>query len=88
MAEKSEPGLTTANVGTGVSVSVQELVKLISDLTSRQLRIETDPAKVRPMERPHLQADVTRLRGMIGWVPHSDLSQGLRELLRYEGIIS
>jgi UDP-glucose 4-epimerase len=87
MAEKSKPGLTVANVGTGVSVSVQELVERIAEITSKPLRIETDPAKVRPLERPHLQADVGRLREMIGWLPHSNLSQGLRELLRDEGIL-
>jgi nucleoside-diphosphate-sugar epimerase len=46
--------------------------------------VETDPAKVRPVERPHLQADVTRLRERLGWVPHADLRRGLAELLAAE----
>jgi UDP-glucose 4-epimerase len=88
MVDKSNSGLTIVNVGTGVAISVQELVELISCLTSKALRIETDPTKVRLVERPHLQADVAKLKEMIGWVPHSDLSRGLRELLRYEGILA
>jgi nucleoside-diphosphate-sugar epimerase len=40
------------------------------------------------VERPHLQADVVRLRSMIGWSPHTDLTEGLRDLLRYEGVIA
>jgi UDP-glucose 4-epimerase len=88
MVDKSNSGLTIVNVGTGVSVSVQELVELISTIISMPLRIETNPTKVRPVERPHLQADVAKLKEMIGWAPQSDLSRGLRELLRYEGILA
>jgi UDP-glucose 4-epimerase len=88
MVEKSAPGVAIANVGTGLSVSMQEVVERIANLTSKPLKIETDPAKVRAVERPHLQADVVRLRSMIGWAPHADLTQGLRDLLRYEGVIS
>jgi UDP-glucose 4-epimerase len=88
MVEKSRPGVTTANVGTGVSVSMQEVVERISSLIGKPLRIETDPSKLRPVERPHLQADVSMLRSLIGWAPHADLSRGLGELLRFEGLIS
>lgn len=88
MVEKSLPGVTISNVGTGLSVSMQEVVERIAALTSKPLRIEVDPAKVRPVERPHLQADVVRLRAMIGWSPHTDLTEGLRDLLHYEGVIA
>jgi UDP-glucose 4-epimerase len=87
MVEKSAPGVALSNVGTGLSVSMQEVVERIASLTAKPLKIETDPAKVRPVERPHLKADVVRLRSMIGWSPHTDLTEGLRDLLRYEGVI-
>lgn len=86
--EKSKPGVTTVNIGTGASVSIQELVHRISVLLGRPLRIETDPCRVRSVDRPHLQADVSALRDLIGWAPHHDLSRGLDELLRSEGILS
>ena len=85
--EKSAPGVTTVNVGTGVSVSVQEVVERISAILERPIRIEIDPAKVRSVERAHLQADVEALRQLIGWAPHGDLTRGLRELLVYEGVV-
>ena len=88
MVEKSTPGVATVNLGTGFSVSIQEVVERISVLLGKPLTIETDPKKVRPIERPHLQADVAALRSMIGWSPHTDLSRGLGELLRYEGVLS
>jgi UDP-glucose 4-epimerase len=88
MVEKSAPGVAISNVGTGLSVTMREVVERIALLTSKPLRIEIDPDKVRPVERPHLQADVVRLRSMIGWSPHTDLNEGLRDLLQYEGVIS
>jgi UDP-glucose 4-epimerase len=87
MLEKSQPGVTTSNLGTGLSVTMQEVVEAIAELSGRRLKIETDPAKLRASERPHLQADVTRLRAMIGWSPHTDLRKGLLELLSYERVI-
>ena len=78
-------GLTTVNVATGVAVSMRSILDLLGEIRGKPLMIETDPAKVRPVERGHLQADVSKLREMIGWVPHSDLRRGLAELLTAEG---
>lgn len=84
--QKSVPGVTTVNVGTGVSASIQEVVERISSIMGKPIRIEIDPNKVRAIERSHLQADVGVLRSQIGWSPHSDLCHGLRELLLHEGV--
>jgi|SRR5579863_260446 len=88
MLEKSTPGVTVANVATGITVTMQDVVERIAKLTGRPIRIETDPAKVRPVERPCLQANVTKLRALIGWTPHADLNRGLTHLLKNEGMIS
>jgi UDP-glucose 4-epimerase len=85
--EAAPPGVTTVNVATGVAVSMQHVLDLIGELRGQPLRIETDPAKVRPVERGHLQADVTKLRQLIGWVPHADLRRGLAELLAAEELL-
>jgi UDP-glucose 4-epimerase len=84
--EKSGPGVTTVNVGTGVTMSVQDVVERIATIIGKPIRIETDPAKVRAVERQCLQADVGALKSLIGWAPHGDLARGLRELLVYEGV--
>jgi len=76
--------ITTVNIATGVAVSMQHVLDLIGELRNKPLNIETDLEKVRPVERGHLQADVTRLQEMIGWAPHADLRQGLAELLAME----
>jgi UDP-glucose 4-epimerase len=86
MIDAARPGLGTVNLATGVDVSMQEVLDVIGSLRGRPLAIETDPAKVRPVERAHLQADVSRLRELIGWAPHGDLRRGLAELLAAEPI--
>lgn len=87
LIDKTPPGVTTVNIATGVATSMQEVLEILGELRGRPLRVETDPAKVRPVERPHLQADVTRLREWLGWTPHADLRRGLRELLAAEGLL-
>jgi UDP-glucose 4-epimerase len=84
--QNSTPGVTTVNVGTGVSVSIKEVVERISSIMRKPIRIEIDPNKVRAVERSHLQADTENLRSLIGWAPHGDLCRGLRELLVHEGV--
>jgi UDP-glucose 4-epimerase len=79
-------GVTTVNIATGVAWSMRQVVELITDLLGMRSHIGTDPAKVRPTERKHLQADVARLLQLIGWTPHANLRQGLTELLREEGM--
>jgi UDP-glucose 4-epimerase len=84
LVDRAPVGLTTTNVASGVAVSMQQVLDIIGELRGRPLQIEIDPAKVRPVERAHLQADVSRLKELIGWAPHGDLRRGLDELLRAE----
>ena len=71
---------TVFNVGTGVGTSVVELVEELGRILGRRLRIERDPARVRPVERMHLVADAGRARAELGWVPRVTVGEGLREL--------
>ncbi len=87
MLDAATPGLTTANVATGTARSMQDVLDLIGEIRCVPLRIETDPDKVRPTERPHLQANVTKLQELIGWSPKPDLRATLIELLTAEGLI-
>jgi UDP-glucose 4-epimerase len=80
------PGVTTVNVATGVAHPVSLLPRLIGAILGRELETQLDPVRIHSQHRPHLQADVSRLRALIGWAPHADLRRGLKELLVAEGL--
>jgi UDP-glucose 4-epimerase len=87
MTLAAPPGLTVANVATGAARSMQEVIAMIGEILGKPLPVETDPARVRPVERAHLQADVSRLKALIGWTPKDDLRRGLHRLLVGEGVL-
>ena len=67
------------NAGTGVEVSIEEVIKKICDLTGANKPVERDPERLRPenSEVKALVADSSRLREATGWTPKVDLSEGL-----------
>jgi nucleoside-diphosphate-sugar epimerase len=75
----------TLQLGTGYDTSVRELVELVGDLLGRELEVELDPKRVRPVE-----AEVTRLlcdwsdvSAVTGWRPQIDLRTGLAETVAW-----
>jgi len=77
----------TVNVGSGRASSVDDLVSAIGTLTTRQLVVEVDPAKVRPTDRPNLHADITRLREVLPGFDPTPLDEALRHLLVANGLL-
>ena len=67
----------TANLGTGSEYSVDEIVDRISKILGEPVTIETDPAKVRESDRPHLLANCSRLRKAFDWEPTHDINASL-----------
>lgn len=74
------------NVGTGTEHTVREVVEAVSDALGEEITIEQDEDRVRESDRPHLQADITRLKSDFGWTPELTLREGLSQLLDAEGI--
>ena len=68
------------NAGSGFEVSIGDTVKLIAETMGVDVRIETDPARLRPAtsEVERLVADASRLRTLTGWVPEYGGPDGLR----------
>ena len=77
---------STVNVGTGTSTSVEGMVQLIRGLTGRDITVIQDPAKLRPVDRPNLQARTDRLTRLLPDFRPVALADGLRLLLTAEGL--
>lgn len=70
----------TINLGTGREIQIGELAALIGRLLGKDLRINSDQARMRPdaSEVDRLLANNTKARNLLGWTPHTTLEEGLR----------
>lgn len=76
-----EPGRTcTVNLGTQRSYSVAELLDHLKEISGRHFRIEADPARMRPSDRPFLAADITRIGQLFEWHPKLQIREALIDL--------
>jgi UDP-glucose 4-epimerase len=74
----------TYNVGTGKEHSVEELVSTLEEILDIDVQIMTDDERVRESDRPHLQADCTRISEELGWTASRDLRSGIERTMRTE----
>lgn len=81
-ASASPAGSTVLNLGSGTSVKISEIVKLISKLVSGR---DMHPVLVGSIsgESPQTWADITKARNMLGYEPGVQLEDGLRIFLEW-----
>jgi GDP-4-dehydro-6-deoxy-D-mannose reductase len=72
------------NVGWGRLIPVQALLDGLLALAQVEIRVEVDPARLRPAEILVRCGDPAKLRARTGWAPQIPLEQTLRDLLDYE----
>jgi len=65
------------NIGTGRSVSLNELARTVLELTGRQ-DLQPEYGEPRPGDVAHSLADISRAREAFGWEPGYTLEQGLK----------
>ena len=75
----------TVQLGTGRDISIQELVEELSHVMGRELVVETDESRVRPVngEVLRLVASAERARRLTGWEPQVPLRDGLFETVHW-----
>jgi UDP-glucose 4-epimerase len=71
--EKSDPGFTAINIGTGSGTSVYEVLEVIQDVTG--ISIEPIVGQRREGDPPALVADVSLARDLLGWQSSRDLRE-------------
>ena len=83
IAEKKETNGEIINLGSNCEISVVDLVKLVSKLTRRDLKIELDEKRLRPgtSEVRRLLAANEKAKRLLGWRPTIDLEEGLRRTI-------
>jgi dTDP-glucose 4,6-dehydratase len=71
------------NIGRGNDLTIGELVEKIAALIGREIRVDADPARVRPAasEVGRLLAGTALARELMGWNPKYTLDQALAETI-------
>ena len=82
LAEHGAAG-QTYNVGSGHAVEIREILQTIIERCGAEIKVETDPAKIRPVDVPVIEADITKLREATGWEPQIPLERTIDEVLAY-----
>jgi UDP-glucose 4-epimerase len=83
---ESSAGYRVFNVGTGVAHSVADIIATLRRLLGRPIEIRQEAARLRPVERMLLVADIRRIREAIGWQPRVTLDETLRDLVEAYGL--
>lgn len=73
----------TYNVGTGHAVAIQDILNQIIAMSDKDIEVKVDPAKLRPVDVPIIEPDISKIKKEVGWEPLIPLEQTLRETLEH-----
>ena len=73
----------TYNVGRGHAVAIQEILERIVALSDKDIDVRVDESKLRPVDVPIIEPDITKIRETVGWEPEIELETTLKETLEY-----
>ncbi len=73
----------TYNVGSGTAIKIRQILDLIVGMSSAKIGVEVDPAKIRPVDVPVIEADIIKITKATGWKPVISIEQTIKETLDY-----
>lgn len=82
LAESGRPGVPY-NVCTGRAHTMRSLLDILLSLARVRVRVDVDPARLRPSDNPLILGSHARLTRDTGWTPAIPIEQTLSDLLDY-----
>lgn len=73
------------NVGSGAEVTVDDVVRMVAEITGSEIEVATDPNRLRPeaSEVERLWADISRARALMNYAPRVSLREGLAQTVEW-----
>lgn len=71
------------NVGSGKAISVEKILNIILKNSSKNISVELDPKKIRPIDVPIIEADTTKLRNAIDYIYLYSIEETIKDILNY-----
>jgi GDP-4-dehydro-6-deoxy-D-mannose reductase len=79
---KATPG-EVYNIATGEGITIQAMLDMLLGLAKCDVRVETDPARLRPSDVEILIGDSSKFRADTGWAPEIPFTKTIADLLDY-----
>ena len=73
----------TYNVGSGKAVEIKKILDIVVSKATADIRIEIDPKKLRPVDVPVIEADISKITADTGWKPEISLEDTITGVLDY-----
>jgi NAD dependent epimerase/dehydratase len=84
--EKCNEGVgKVVNIGTGMDISIEELVEQVLRLMGKQGEIEVEDRRIRPKQSEVMQllSDTRLAQSLFSWAPRFSLEEGLKETIEW-----
>lgn len=82
VSEKGRAG-DVYNISSGKSYAVKDLLQMLIERSTTDIKVEQDPAKMRPTDEPIIAADNSKLVKATGWQPKIPIEKTLEDMLEY-----
>jgi len=82
LIEKGSPG-QPYNTCSGKGYRLSELLDIIVSLSSKKIKIVSDPSRLRPVDIPILIGSPEKLKKDTGWQPKIKIEQTLKDIYEY-----
>lgn len=82
VSERGQPG-EVYNVGSGQARSIEAILDVFLSLAQKPVQVCQDHARMRPIDAPILEADISRIQAHTGWKPTKAFEAALEETLAY-----
>lgn len=71
------------NIGSGMAIKIREILDKIISFSSVPIKVEVDTERLRPVDVPIIEADISKTTSCISWKPEISLETTIRETLEY-----
>jgi len=82
LIKKGKPG-DVYNVCSNCAVSIDSMLKMLLNLSSKTIEVRQDPGRMRPTDNPVLLGDNSKLVNLTGWKPEIPVEKTLEDLLNH-----
>ena len=71
------------NVGSGKAYSIKQMLDMLLDMSNKDIEVFVDKSKLRPIDLPLIQSDISKLSNCTGYHPKYDIKDTLSDVLEY-----